>query len=292
MAKGKQGKGLGKGLSALLTTNDDTHDLKSDKLEQIKLSEIVPNEGQPRKRFSEDKLAELIESIEQNGLIQPLIVRKVRPGKYEIIAGERRWRAATSIGLETVPAIVREVDEAEQLRQALVENIVREDLNAIEEADAINELIEAHGLLQEEVAKVLGRSRSAITNTLRLRQLDDELKKLVIDEKLSAGHARTLLSITDKKLRQTIAEQVIANGLSVRATETLVARYMEPRPLREPKRHEVAHEISVKDLESRLKRHFGTRVTIQDKKGKGKVVISYTSLDELDRLLDQWGVEV
>lgn len=291
MAKAKPSKGLGKGLSALLTSAVDTNDIQKDKLEQIKLSEIVPNEEQPRKAFPEEKLEGLVESITENGVIQPLIVRQVRPGKYEIIAGERRWRAAKRIGLETVPAIVRDVDEVEKLRQALVENIVREDLNAIEEADAINDLIESHGLLQEDVAKVLGRSRSAITNTLRLRQLDDELKQMVIEQKLSAGHARTLLSIPDMGLRKTVAEQVIANGLSVRATETLVSRYLEPRPIKRAVSRESSHDVSIKDLETRLKRHFGTRVSVQDKKGKGKVVITYTSLDELDRLLDQWGLE-
>ena len=288
MAQGKGSKGLGKGLSALISqTADNTG---GDRLEQIDVQAIEANDRQPRKAFSEEKLEGLVESIRENGIIQPLILRTVRPGKYEIVAGERRWRAARSIGLKTVPAVIRDVDETEKMKQALIENIVREDLNAIEEAEAINTLIESHHLLQEDVAKILGRSRTAITNTLRLRQLDPDLRKLVIDGKLTAGHARALLAIDDRNLRKTIALQIVENSLSVRATESLVNRCLSPQPQKTRPAESVQHSISVKDLERRLKRHFGTNVQVQDAKVKGKVVISYTSLDELDRLLEQWGI--
>lgn len=285
----KQAKGLGKGLSALISTNIEN--VSGDRLEQIKVTEIVANEAQPRKDFDEKKLQGLIDSINENGIIQPLIVHQIRPGKYEIIAGERRWRAASRIGLETVPAIIRDADEIKKMQQALIENIVREDLNAIEEAEAIQSLIEGHGLLQEDVAKVLGRSRSAVTNTLRLLQLEDELRAYVIDGKLSAGHARALLALEDKQMQKTLASQIVEGGLSVRATEELVTRYLNRKPAKEKKAELSKKEITVSDLENRLKRHFGTKVQVQDRRGKGKVVISYSSLDELDRLLEQWGLE-
>lgn len=285
----KQTKGLGKGLSALISTNMEN--VSGDRLEQIKITEIVANESQPRKDFDEEKLQGLIDSIDENGIIQPLIVHELRPGKYEIIAGERRWRAATRIGLQTVPAIVRNVDEIKKMQQALIENIVREDLNAIEEAEAIQSLIEGHGLLQEDVAKVLGRSRSAVTNTLRLLQLESELRAYVIDGKLTAGHARALLALEDKALQKTLANQIVEGGLSVRASEELVTRYLNRKPAKEKKPVLSNKEITVSDLENRLKRHFGTKVQVQDRRGKGKVVISYSSLDELDRLLEQWGLE-
>lgn len=289
MAQNKSSKGLGKGLSALISTTPNEE--AGDRLEQVSVDAIVANSVQPRKAFDEESMQGLMVSIQENGMIQPLIVRLVRPGKYEIVAGERRWRAAKRLGIETVPVIIREVSEADMMRQALVENIVREDLNPIEEAEAIHSLIETHNLLQEDVAKVLGRSRTAVTNTLRLLQLEPDVKQLVMAGDLTAGHARALLPIMDRSLRKTIAHQIIENGLSVRATETLVTRYLSPRPIRRVSEKTTPRDISIRDLEKRLKRHFGTKVNVQDKNGKGKVVINYTSLDELNRLLEQWGVE-
>jgi ParB family chromosome partitioning protein len=289
----KTGRGLGKGLSALIPQGRDE---QSDKVIEISVDLIASGESQPRKDFDEEKLKLLADSIAELGVIQPIIVQKRIDGTYSIIAGERRWRAARKAGLKTIPAIVRDLDELTRMQQALIENIVREDLNAIEEAEAIDRLIEEHGMTQEAVGKVLGRSRVAVTNSLRLLKLDSKLKNCVIRGELTAGHARALLGISHEKTRRQTAELVIAKGLNVRQTEALTARIERPEDdlIKGRTKSDVLSDksgIAVRDLERRLKRTFGTKVSLEDKAGKGKIIVSYNSLDELDRLLELWGVE-
>jgi ParB family chromosome partitioning protein len=289
----KTGRGLGKGLSALIPQGRDE---QSDKVIEISVDLIASGESQPRKDFDEEKLKLLADSIAELGVIQPIIVQKRIDGTYSIIAGERRWRAARKAGLKTIPAIVRNLDELTRMQQALIENIVREDLNAIEEAEAIDRLIEEHGMTQEAVGKVLGRSRVAVTNSLRLLKLDSKLKNCVIRGELTAGHARALLGISHEKTRRQTAELVIAKGLNVRQTEALTARIERPEDdlIKGRTKSDVLSDksgIAVRDLERRLKRTFGTKVSLEDKAGKGKIIVSYNSLDELDRLLELWGVE-
>ena len=274
-------KALGRGLGALLSS-DRTIDLGSEPTE-VELDSIVPGSMQPRTRFDEASLQGLAESIRSHGIVQPLLVRRRGDG-YELIAGERRWRAAKLAGLAKVPVVVKEVPDDSLLEIALIENIQREDLNPIEEAQAYKKLIETVGLTQEALASRVGRDRSYITNYLRLLRLPDDLQQLVIEGRLSTGHARTLLALTHVDLQRRMARRIIDDGLSVRATELLVQKSSEEKP---EKKSAASHvdDPNVRAAESRLRRALGTQVKItQTAEGKGKIEISFFDARDLDRV--------
>ncbi len=277
-------KALGRGLGALLST-DRTIDLGAEPSE-VDLSSIVPGAMQPRTNFDEAALANLSESIKTHGIVQPLLVRRRGEG-FELIAGERRWRAAKLAGLERVPVLVKDVADQDLLEIALIENIQREDLNPIEEAQAYQRLIETVGLTQEALATRVGRDRSYITNYLRLLRLPDDLQQFVKEGRLSTGHARTILGVSEADLQRRLARQVIDGGLSVRATEQLVQKAATDRPARAP-RSAQAVDPNVRAAETKLRRVLGTQVRIVQlgSEGRGKVEISFYSTQDLDRIYD------
>src|SRR5215208_1908214 len=251
-------KALGRGLGALLSS-DRTIDLGSEPAE-VELDSIVPGPMQPRTHFDEASLESLAESIRSHGIVQPLLVRR-RGNGYELIAGERRWRAAKLAGLSHVPVVVKEVPDESLLEIALIENIQRESLNPIEEAQAYKKLIESVGLTQEALASRVGRDRSYITNYLRLLRLPEDLQQLVKDGRLSTGHARTLLALTHPDLQRRVARQIIDGGLSVRATELLVHKAIEEKP--RPAASAQTDDPNVRAAETKLRRALGTQVKIQ-----------------------------
>lgn len=271
-------KGLGKGLGALIdegTTNDDKG------IMELKINEIEPNKGQPRKYFDDDKLSQLAESIKQHGIVQPIIVKN-EDGVYRIVAGERRWRAARLAGLTKVPVLLKELSNKQVMEIALIENIQREDLNPIEEAEAFEKLIKDYNMTQDEVANVVGKSRSAIANTIRLLHLNNTIKEYLINGLLSSGHARALLSIDDEKIQEKVAEEIKNNGLNVRDTEKLVKKYLTNKKGKKEK----SRNENFNAIEERLKDILGTKVQILEKNKKGKIMIEYYSLEELDRIVE------
>ncbi len=276
-------KGLGKGLGALLQATEPVSDGVKDAVVSLKINDISPNENQPRKFFNQDKLKELADSIRENGIIQPIIVCRNTRG-YRIVAGERRWRAARMAGLAEVPAIIRELTAVEVLQQALIENIQRQDLNPLEEAAALKRLIQEHRMTQEKLAQVVGRSRPAIANTIRLLQLPEDIQDLVRSEELTAGHARALMGLPDDTLQRKAAKRVLSLSLSVRGTEQLVKKMLQPAAAK-PKENE-AYLLSIKDVERRLSGKLGTRVKLRDRKGNGSIQIHYYSNEDLDRIID------
>ena len=284
-------KGLGKGLDSLIV-NKIENPTKNEKIEDgvsretsININKVDPNKDQPRTHFEEDALHELADSIKMHGIIQPLIVHKVGE-RYEIIAGERRWRAARIAGLKEVPVIIKDYTNQQVLEIALIENIQRQDLNAIEEALAYDRLIYEFNLKQDEVAERVGKSRVAVTNALRLMKLDKRVQQMVIDDMITSGHARALLGITDSESQYKVAMKVFDEKLSVRETEKLVKKLNEVKPEKEVA---VTKENSYiyKDLEERLKNIFGSKVEIQrGPKHNGKIQIEYYSQDDLDRIIE------
>lgn len=283
--------GLGKGLDSLIPKQVvkepaaaiEKPVIKNEEL-KMKITEIEPNRDQPRKQFDEDSLAELADSIRQFGVIQPLIVQN-KNGRYEIIAGERRWRAAKLAGLKEVPVIIREFSRQESVEISLIENIQRENLNPIEEAIAYKRLLTEFELKQDEVAERVSKSRTAITNSLRLLKLDERVQQMVIDEMITTGHARALLAIADKDLQYKYAMKVFDEKMSVRETERLVKNLTERKP--EKEKEDPARQYIYQDLEDKMKTLLGTKVSIQTKKNnKGKIVIDYYSNEELERLID------
>lgn len=251
----------------------------------VKISKVEPNRSQPRKRFDEDALLELAESIKQYGVLQPLLVSD-KKDYYEIIAGERRWRAAKIAGLKEIPVIVKEFNEQEIVEISLIENIQREDLNAIEEAMAYKRLMDEFHLKQDEIAERVSKSRTAVTNSMRLLKLDEKVQQMLIDEMISAGHARALLGITDAETQITIATKIFDEKLSVRETERLVKNILEP-PKKKDISQNTAEDAIYESLEERMKGIIGTRVFIHRKKNdKGKIEIEYYSRDELERIID------
>lgn len=309
MAARKKG-GLGKGIDALISPTVKKEVDKEKVIEKViekpvekviekivekpielrlKIDEIEPNRLQPRKNFDEDALQELSESIKQFGLIQPIVVKK-QENYYEIVAGERRWRAARIAGLKEVPVIIKEYDERESMEIAIVENLQREDLNPIEEAQAYRRLIEEFGLKQDEAAQRVSKSRTAVTNAIRLLKLDERVQQMVIDDMISGGHARTLLSIEDKDEQYTMAMLVFDNKMSVRETEKLVRSYLkkeEEKNTVEKKEDFSQMETIYHQLEERMKSVIGSKVAIHSKNyKKGKIEIEYYSNDELERIID------
>lgn len=296
-------KGLGKGMNDLLGTpnaaktraktinNESDENVKGQVLE-VDIILVNPNKGQPRKQFNEDKINELADSISAHGIIQPLIVSRKKDSKknvyYQIIAGERRWRAAKIAGLKKVPVIVKEYTANEELQVALIENIQREDLNPIEEALAYDSLIKELKITQDELAEKVSKSRTAITNSIRLLKLSKKVQNMVIEDKLSAGHVRALLAIDDKSDQYEAAQEVFDKGLSVRDTEKLVKRYKDGKNAevkdvkKDPKLEAI--KAAYKEKETEIKNKLKTKVSIKDSGNKGQIVISYGSLDEFERL--------
>ena len=255
----------------------------------LKIDEIEPNRLQPRKNFDEDALQELSESIKQFGLIQPIVVKK-QENYYEIVAGERRWRAARIAGLKEVPVIVKEYNERESMEIAIVENLQREDLNPIEEAQAYRRLIEEFGLKQDEAAQRVSKSRTAVTNAMRLLKLDERVQQMVIDDMISGGHARTLLAIENKEEQYAMAMLVFDNKMSVRETEKLVRNHLkkeEEKKISEKKEDFSQMETIYHQLEERMKSVIGSKVAIHSRNYKKcKIEIEYYSNDELERIID------
>jgi ParB family chromosome partitioning protein len=273
-------KALGRGLGALLSS-DSTIDLGAEPSE-VEIDSIVPGPMQPRTHFDEASLESLADSIRTHGIVQPLLVRR-RDGGYELIAGERRWRAAKLAGIARVPVVVKEVPDDNLLEIALIENIQRENLNPIEEAQAYKKLIETVGLTQESLASRVGRDRSYITNYLRLLRLPDDVQALVKEGRLSTGHARTLLAVDQVDLQRRLARQILDGGLSVRATEQLVQKATEERPARRSAPQAV--DPNIKAAETKLRRALGTQVKIlQAADGRGRVEISFFNTQDLDRI--------
>jgi ParB family chromosome partitioning protein len=274
-------KALGRGLGALLSS-DRTIDLGAEPSE-VDLDSIVPAPMQPRTHFDEASLESLAESIRSHGVVQPLLVRR-RDNGFELIAGERRWRAAKLAGLTRVPVVVKDVPDDSLLEIALIENIQREDLNPIEEAQAYKKLIETVGLTQEALASRVGRDRSYITNYLRLLRLPDDLQQLVKEGRLSTGHARTLLALMHPDQQRRLARQIIDGGLSVRATEQMVHRMLEEKSARGPAAPRLV-DPNVRAAETKLRRALGTQVKIlMSEQGRGKVEISFFNSQDLDRI--------
>lgn len=296
--------GLGRGLDALFPEkavntkqnekplqDNAAADFKKEKEESndgvklVKVSKVEPNRNQPRKKFDEDSLLELSESIKQYGVLQPLLVSD-KKDYYEIIAGERRWRAAKMAGIKEIPVIVREFTSRETVEISLIENIQREDLNPVEEALAYKRLMEEFHLKQDEIAERVSKSRTAVTNSLRLLKLDPRVQNMVIDEMITAGHARAILGISDPDTQEMVASKVFDNKLSVRETEELVRKILKPVK-KKKKISNPAEDAIYESLEEKMKGITGTRVFIHRKKNnKGKIEIEYYSRDDLERIID------
>ncbi len=284
--------GLGRGLGALIPPG--TAEEASAALQEIPISSISPNRRQPRTAFDEESLAALTASVRELGILQPVLVRATGPGEYELVAGERRWRAAKRAGLQVIPALVRTTDDAASLEQALVENLQREDLNPMDEAAAYQQLLEDFHLTHDELAARVGKSRAAISNTLRLFQLPPAVQRMLADGQLAAGHARALLTTPDRSFQERLAKQAVQDGLSVRAVEELARQHNEasrPSPgqaatgsaggaaararLRPPGLHE---------LEELLAAHLDTRVKVEMGSSKGRVTVEFADLEDLERI--------
>ncbi len=275
-------KGLGKGLGALLSS-DGIPESDKDSVVNLKINDVSPNVDQPRKAFNQEKLNELADSIRTNGIIMPIIVRK-EGAVYKIVAGERRWRAARLAGLMVIPAIIRELTDLQVMEQALIENIQRQDLNPIEESNALDRLIKEHDLTQEKLSTIVGKSRPAIANSLRLLNLPEQIQDFVIQDDLSAGHARALLALSDASLQLQAANAIIEKQMSVRETEKFVKNLMTPK--KEKAKVDPQYLNSVKDFEQKLGKHLATKVKLKDKNKKGIIVIEYYSYEDLDRIYE------
>lgn len=290
-------KGLGKGLDSLIPDTkpkrtekavskpaaSESPELKSGE-QMMKINMVEPNREQPRKKFEEDALLELADSIKQFGVLQPLLVRKNKD-YYEIIAGERRWRAAKLAGVKEVPVIIKDYTEQEIVEISLIENIQRENLNPIEEAMAFKKLLEEFSLKQDEVAERVSKSRTAVTNSMRLLKLDERVQQMIVDDMISTGHARPLLAIDDKDQQYELATKIFDEKLSVRETEKLVKILKNPKKTKEKVKDN--NNIFYKELANKMKDVMGTKVSISSKSnGKGKIEIEYYSNDELERMFD------
>ena len=284
--------GLGKGLDSLIPVHKNTEkemavvekvvEKKTDTV--LRITEIEPNKGQPRKNFNEDALEELADSIKQFGLIQPLVVQK-RDGYYEIIAGERRWRAAKKAGLKEVPVIIRDYTDEEMMEIALIENLQREDLNPIEEAQAYKKLINDYKLKQDEIAEKVSKSRVAITNSMRLLKLSEKVQDMIVDEMISSGHGRALLALNDKKMQEELANRIFDEKLSVRETEQIVKALNNPKEKKN--KEEYSDNFVYEKIENEFKEIIGTNVSIKRKsQDKGKIEIDYYSTEDLERIID------
>ena len=290
--------GLGKGLDSLIPnktskTANPVKEVKNTEKEKkntssgeilVKINEVEPNRDQPRKEFDEDSLMELADSIKQFGILQPLIVQK-KKDYYEIIAGERRWRAAKLAGVKEIPIIIKEYTDQEIVEISLIENIQRENLNPIEEAMAYKRLLEEFNLKQDEVAERVSKSRTAVTNSMRLLKLSDRVQQMIVDDMISTGHARALLAIDDEEQQYMLANKIFDEKLSVRETEKLVKALKNPK--KEIKKAKIEHTFVYENIEEQMKNIIGTKVSVNPKaNGKGKIEIEYYSEEELERIYD------
>jgi ParB family chromosome partitioning protein len=277
-----QRKALGRGLSALLGTPEQ----ESEELREIDINRILPNAQQPRKNFDDDGLNELADSIRAHGVIQPIVVQPLPDSFFQIIAGERRWRASQRAGLLRMPAVIREVGTGSSLEIALIENLQREDLNPIEEAQAFEKLIVDLGLTQEEVANRVGKSRATITNTLRLLRLPPEVQAWIGEDKLSTGHAKALLSLPEPGAILDAARKIIQGTLSVRQAEALVSRSLKGDPKKDSAENHNVLDPNVTAAIHALELALGTKVTIQENGGKGRIELHFFSFEEMNRLYE------
>lgn len=290
----KAPRGLGKGLDSLIPKADTkaesvkTTEKAEDSAKEtlVKITMVEPNREQPRKNFDEDALQELADSIKQFGLLQPILVQD-RKTYYEIIAGERRWRAAKLAGLKEVPVIIRDYTDQEIVEISLIENIQREDLNPIEEAQAYKKLLTEFNLKQDEVAERVSKSRTAVTNSMRLLKLCDEVQQMIIDDMISTGHARALITIEDPEQQYTIAQRVFDEKLSVRDVEKLVKDFNKPQKAKKEAVEDKSLDIIYQDVEEKLKQSLGTKVSIASKgNGAGKLEIEFYTHDDLDKIIE------
>ena len=285
-------RGLGKGLDALLASSENEYGGrdepgKQEGVTEVKLTEIEPDPSQPRKDFDQEKLQVLAESIKEHGVIQPLIVGKTN-GFYRIIAGERRWRASKLAGLKTVPVVIRDYSSEQSAEVALVENLQREDLNGIEEAMGYKRLMEEFGLTQQQVSERVGKSRAAVANTLRLLNLPESIRDMVVYRELSSGHARTLAALDDAELQKDFAQRVIAEDLSVRQLEKLIAGQKEKKdkPDKQAAPEDINMQTQLQSVQQELQSHLGTKVKIVNGKHKGRIEIEYYDYTEFERLIE------
>ena len=272
--------GLGKGLEALFDDNS-TGDMNSSQL--MRISQIEPNKSQPRRDFDTESLATLAETIKEHGVLQPLVVRPLSGGGYQIVAGERRWRASKLLGLEEVPVIVKELDDKQTMQLALIENLQRENLNPIEESLGFRELMDSHGMTQEAVSKIVGRSRSAVANALRLLGLPEDIRKLVREGAISVGHAKILLSVEDKSAQQELAKLSAKGELTVRALEKLVSTAAKDKADKKAK-PEVKKDSYYKEMELSLHEALGRKIKITHSGDKGKIELEFYNKEELAEL--------
>lgn len=272
-------RALGRGLSALLSDSSS----QGDELLEIDIDMIDPNPTQPRSRFSEAKLDELAQSIKTNGLVQPIILRRAANGRYQIIAGERRWRASQRIGLERVSGVIRNIPDSKLLELALIENIQRQELNPIEEAQAYQRLIQGLGITQDDVAQRVGKERSSISNYLRLLRLPESIQQMLEDEQLSMGHARALLGLDSSDLQTKLADEIIQRKLSVRETEQAVKRIIAG-PSNKDSVAAIKNDANIRAAELRMKRFLSTQVKIHLGPNGGKIEVEFSSASELDRI--------
>lgn len=275
------GKGLGRGLNALIPSMDTEYEENNSGLATIKIEDIISNKHQPRKFFNDEKIAELAQSISEHGVVQPIVVKKEKEGKYLIVAGERRWRASKLAGLKELPVIIKDYSEKTVMEVALIENLQREDLNPVEEAMAYKSLVDEFELTQEEVAKKLGKSRSAIANTLRLLNLPEQVREMLVTGKITAGHGRAILSLETVDEQIAAAERAANFGLNVREAENLKKK---PLDLKSKEKRFVSPEIIT--IQESLMERIGSQVKLHYKKGKGKIELSFNDDDELNRILD------
>lgn len=276
-------KGLGKGLGTIF--GDESENILEGSVSNIKISLVEPNKNQPRKNFDQDKLEALAQSLKENGMIQPIIVTTGKDGRYTIVAGERRWRAAKLAGFSEVPVIVKDYSDQTVTEVALVENLQREDLNPIEEALGYKNLNDLYGLTQEEISQKVGKSRSAVANSIRLLALDEQIQKHLIDGAISEGHARAALSLDSNELREFLINQVINNDLNVRQTEAL-AKQLQNEPKEKKEKKKDIYKIELERIEKRISSNLGTKVKIHHGEKKGKIEIEYYGNDDLERLLE------
>jgi len=277
-------KGLGRGLRALIPTEPEGDQL-SGEIVQLPIKKIQPGSFQARQEFDEEALEELAASIKEHGVMQPVVVRPIQDGRYELIIGERRWRASQIAGLETIPCVIRDVDDLVSSEMMLVENIQREDLNPLEEAQAYKRLIDEYHLTQDQIAARVGKSRSFIANSMRLLNLPSLIKDLLIQRKLSVGHAKVLLGIPDRQQQEKLAKEIVDKGLSVREAEKVAQQLLQQNKKKvKPKKKALDPEMA--DVEDRLRQLLGTRVKIKQGRRGGKIEIDFFSRDELDRLLE------
>ncbi len=291
-------KGLGKGLDMLFESAPQEDEAAAESsvspqdVSETQLTLIEPNRNQPRRSFDPEKIDELAQSIREHGLIQPIIITPAQNGRYTIVAGERRWRAAKKAGLKTVPTVIREYSPEETAQIALIENLQREDLNPIEEAAGYRRLMDEFSLTQEAVSEKIGKSRSAVANSLRLLSLDDELQKLVSDGKISGGHARALLAVDDNDARRELADKIISGGLNVRQAETLAKKLSKPKRTKPQQPPNDAYTAELERIGDRISSELGTKVSISETKKRGRIEIEYYGADDLERILSALGINL